>query len=120
IARQGTARLPGVPEQGAASPDTVRLVGRAVAAHRAWAHGAEPETLGHVDASSRKNFSSRATIHDFVLLNALAKAAPTRATSQAVGFLKSVLLRPKETFLHKRLSCHALAVAASSIRDATA
>jgi acetyl esterase len=33
-----------------------------------------------------------ATIHDFVMLNALAQAAPTRAaTTQAIGFLKSAL-----------------------------
>lgn len=33
-----------------------------------------------------------ATIHDFVMLNALAEAAPTRAAvSQAVDFLNSVL-----------------------------
>lgn len=33
-----------------------------------------------------------ATIHDFVMLNALAKAAPTgAAVTQAVDFLKSVL-----------------------------
>jgi len=32
------------------------------------------------------------TIHDFVMLNALAEAAPTRAAlTQAVDFLKSVL-----------------------------
>ena len=35
-----------------------------------------------------------ATIHDFVMLNALAKAAPTRAAiSQAVDFLKGVFTR---------------------------
>jgi acetyl esterase len=38
-----------------------------------------------------------AAIHDFVMLNALAQAAPTRAAvAQAVDFLKSVLV-PKPT-----------------------
>jgi acetyl esterase len=40
-----------------------------------------------------------ATIHDFLMLDALADAAPTRAaTTQAVAFLKSVFARRGREF----------------------
>ena len=44
-----------------------------------------------------------ATIHDFVMLNALAQAAPTRAAvTQAVAFLKEVFAQePKQVVLTK-------------------
>jgi acetyl esterase len=45
-----------------------------------------------------------ATIHDFVMLNALADAAPTRvAMTQAIDFLKASLLRRSGVIVHQKL-----------------
>jgi len=52
------------------------------------AYGCKLITAGVEVVTTRYN----ATIHDFVMLDALAEAAPTRAAvAQAVDFLKSVL-----------------------------